>query len=125
MGTFYSDRIEGYKRTSPSPSFCYKIDMLLCIHSLADSLGELVRAGGGAHAAADALQPTDHFLRVHAFYQAGNALGVAGAAADEFHVVDFFVIVHLKLNGLRTDAFCLVFHDRIPPVMIDFVKSIA
>lgn len=44
-------------------------------------------------ATADALEAFDHFLSIHPFCEAGNALGIAGAAANKFHIMDFLFIV--------------------------------
>ena len=51
-------------------------------------LGDLVRAGGGLSAAADALQPLDGLVHRHAPQQAGDTLQVAVAAADHLDGLD-------------------------------------
>ena len=41
----------------------------------------------------------------------GNALCVAGAAADELHIL-YFIIFYFKINLTGTDSLCLVCHDK-------------
>ena len=62
-----------------------------------ERLRELVRAGRRLHAAADALEPVDDFVHIHALAELRNALRVAAAAADELH------IVHLSVFHLEED----------------------
>ena len=76
-------------------------------------LGQLVRAGGGLHAAADALHTGDHILDFLALYQRSDSLQVAVAAAQELYVMDLSVL-HIKIDELRTGPLGLVskVHDK-------------
>ena len=62
-----------------------------------ERLRELVRAGRRLHAAADALEPVDDFVHIHALAELRNALRVAASASDELHVV------HLSVFHLEED----------------------
>ena len=53
---------------------------------LLQRLCQLIRAGSWAEAALDAFDAGDCLVDIHAFDQAGNALGVAGAAAGKTNV---------------------------------------
>ena len=53
---------------------------------LLQRLCQLIRAGSWAEAALDAFDAGDCLVNIHAIDQAGNALCVAGAAADELHI---------------------------------------
>ena len=66
-------------------------------------LGELVRAGRGLRAAADALQAGDQLIDIHALGQPGDALRVAAAAADKTDVRDL-IAVQLQQDLARADA---------------------
>ena len=50
--------------------------------------GQLVRAAGAATFAVDAFQQADDLLDLPAFAEPGQALGVAGAALDDFYAAD-------------------------------------
>ena len=78
---------------------------------LLQRLCQLIRAGGWAEAALDSLYAGDGFIDIHAFDQAGNALGVAGAAADELHIL-YLIIFYFKIDLTGTDALCLVCHGK-------------
>ena len=51
-------------------------------------------------------------MDIHAFHQAGNALGVAAAAAHEADA-GYFSVFYFKFNGAGTDAVCLINHREI------------
>ena len=70
---------------------------------------QLIRAGGRSGAALNSVQAADCLVHVHAFHQACNALGVAGAAADEADVCQF-IVLYLEGDLLRTDSFCFITH---------------
>ena len=60
--------------------------MILCLplseHGF-EGGGELIRAGCGLEAAADALQAGNGVFRLHSFHQSGNTLQIAIAAAGK------------------------------------------
>ena len=70
---------------------------------LLQRLCQLIRAGSWAEAALDAFDAGDCLVNIHTIDQAGNALCVAGAAADKFQVVN--ITVHqIKGDFLRANA---------------------
>ena len=81
--------------------------LLVCLGGL-QSLRQLIGAGGGLHAALDALNPGDDVVNVHSFHQLADALQVTVAAADKLNILDL-VVLNVEENLLRTGAFCLVF----------------
>ena len=78
----------------------------------AKCLGELVRAGCCLASAGNAFHTRDGIVNIHAFYQAGDAFGVAVTAADKFYVFDG-VSVELNANELRADAGWSIIHVMI------------
>mgnify|MGYP000044314936 len=78
---------------------------------LLQRLCQLIRAGSWAEAALDAFDAGDCLVNIHAIDQAGNALCVAGAAADELHIL-YFIIFYFKINLTGTDSLCLVCHGK-------------
>ena len=68
-----------------------------------ERLRELVRAGRRLHAAADALEPVDDFVHIHALAELRNALRVAAAAADKANIRDL-IAVQLQQDLARADA---------------------
>ena len=78
---------------------------------LLQRLCQLIRAGSWAEATLDALNAGDCLVNIHAIDQAGNALCVAGAAADELHIL-YFIIFYFKINLTGTDSLCLVCHGK-------------
>ena len=83
---------------------------MLCglLHGLLQRSGQLVGAGGRLAAAADALQPRDGVLCLHALYEAGDALGVAGAASDKLYMPDDMLRVQLNFSSYGTGSVSLV-----------------
>ena len=71
-------------------------------------LRQLIGAGGGLHAALDALDTGDDVVNVHPFHQLADALQVAVAAAYKLNILDL-VVLNVEENLLGTGAFCLVF----------------
>ena len=58
------------------------------LQSLLQGLGQLVRAGGGLKAAADAFQLGNGLFGVHTLYQGADAFQIAIASAYELNVVN-------------------------------------
>ena len=81
--------------------------LLVCLGGF-QSLRQLIGAGGGLHAALDALDTGDDVVNVHPFHQLADALQVAVAAAYKLNILDLFVL-NVEENLLGTGAFCLVF----------------
>ena len=88
-------------------NFCLDICFL-------QGLSQLIGAGGGLHAALDAFDAGDDILNIHAFYQSGDALQIAVAAADKLHILNL-VVLDIKENALGAGAFGLVLvaHNNI------------
>ena len=59
---------------------------LIVRQRLFQSLCQLIGAGGGLHAALDALQAGDHLIDRHSLCQQGDTLCVAAAPADKADV---------------------------------------
>lgn len=69
-------------------------------------LGQLIGTGGAA-AALNAFQTGNGFVNIHAGHQAGDALGVAGAAAFKGHLLNG-VAVYLDGDGAGAGSVGLV-----------------
>ena len=78
---------------------------------LLQRLCQLIRAGSWAEAALDAFDAGDCLVNIHAIDQAGNALCVAGAAADELNIL-YFIIFYFKIDLTGTDSLCLVCNGK-------------
>ena len=77
--------------------------------------GQLIRTGRAA-AALNALETLDGFVHLHALGQTGNALRVAGAAADEINRLDG-IARYLDLNGTGAGSLGLInVHQYLPPL---------
>ena len=90
-------------------------DIRLSALDFLECLCQLIGAGGGLHAAADALHTGDHIVDIHTLNQSGNALQIAVAAPKELDGLNL-VILNLKKDALRAGSFGLVFvlHISIP-----------
>ena len=71
----------------------------------------LVGTGGGLEAAADALQPGDDILHLHADHQLADALKVAVTAALDLKGLDDAVL-HLEGHLTGTDALGLIIKEH-------------
>ena len=71
-------------------------------------LSQLVRAGGGLHAALDTLDAGNYIVNVHAIDQSADALQIAVASADKLNILDL-VVLNVEQNALRASALGLVF----------------
>lgn len=76
-------------------------DMDLGVELLFESPCKLIGAGSVVPAA-DALQERNDFLCLPAFDKFSDALQVAAAAADEFHVVDAVLLIEIEYDLLGT-----------------------
>ena len=84
---------------------------------LAERDGKLIRAGGGAHAALDALQAGDGFFYSHADDERSHALRVAGAAALKA-AGSYNTVLDFEIDGTAAYAVGLVgVHEYILLVM--------
>ena len=90
------------------PDFFLRTQLVL---SFLQGLGQLIRAGGGLHAAADTLHTRDHILDFLALHQRGDAFQVAVATAQELYIMDSSVL-HVKIDELRTGPLALV--SKVP-----------
>ena len=80
-----------------------KFSFLSCFQRFLQCFGELIRAGCGLVAAADAGEAADGVLDIHAADELFNPLCVAGAAAGKFDAFDR-VAGKLDVNAARADA---------------------
>ena len=71
--------------------------------------GELIGARSGAGAAKDAVGSFNHFVDIHALYQLGNPLGIAGAAAEKADIGQL-VVYNIKSNLAGTCALGRINH---------------
>ena len=69
-------------------------------------MAELVRAGGGFVAAADALQFGDYIIDFLASDEAADALQVAVAATEERDLLDDIVVVGRHVDKQRAGTLC-------------------
>lgn len=91
-----------------SAALCVLLVFLCCLQSLC----QLVRAGGGSAAAADALYAGDDFIDIHALNELADALQVTVAAAEEVQVM-YLAVLNVKNDLLRAGAagFVSVLHS--------------
>ncbi len=75
---------------------------------LLEGAGELVGAGGGLAATADAAQTGDEVRGLHSFGEGGYAGCVAAATAVEAHLSDGAVVCDVDLNGAGACPRCIV-----------------
>ena len=86
--------------------------MLLC---LLQSLSQLIGAGSGTAAAADAFHTGDDVFHTLAFAQSTDALQIAVATADEAQIVNLAVNdLEDDLAGASAAGLVMMFHDEIP-----------
>ena len=79
---------------------------VLGIFCFFQSFCKLIGAGGGLHAALDALYTGDDIVDIHAFHQGSDALQVAVAAAKELDVANL-VVFDFKADELGADSLVL------------------
>ena len=97
-----------------------QVDLLLlcielCVLCSLQSLCQLIGAGGGLHAAADAFHTGDDIVDVHSLYQRADAHQIAIAAAEELNIVNLAVFNFKgNLTGAGALGLVIVLHAVIP-----------
>ena len=82
--------------------------VILKVNGFFQCLRKLIGAGSLLHAAGRSLQPANDLIDLHAFYQGGDPLQVAVAAADVLNAF-YLAVSDLKKDPLGAGAFGFVF----------------
>ena len=73
-------------------------------------MSQLIRAGCVLKSTLDAGKAADRFFGLHAFYQLGNALKIAVAAAREYNIMNAMLAVEIKFDFFGAYARWIVLH---------------